>query len=61
MQKRTAQTAMSSTSDRPVDSDEDYGDFERRNRRIRMVAWVTIVALIVGGGGASLATLLLGS
>jgi hypothetical protein len=39
---------------------EDYGDFERRNHRIRLVAWVTIVALIVGGGGASLATLFFG-
>lgn len=42
-----------------VDSGDDYSDFERRNHRIRMVAWTTIVALIVGGGGASLATLLL--
>lgn len=43
-------------------TDEDYGDLgERRNRRIRLVAWVTIVALIIAGGGASLATLLFGS
>lgn len=42
-------------------ADEDYGDLgERRNRRIRLVAWVTIVALIVGGGGATLVTLLFG-
>lgn len=42
-------------------SDEDYGDLgERRNRRIRLVAWVTIIALIVGGGGATMLTLLLG-
>jgi len=42
-------------------TDEDYGDLgERRNRRIRLVAWVTIVALIVGGGGATALTLLLG-
>jgi len=41
--------------------DEDYGDLgERRTRRIRMVAWVTIIALIVGGGGATLFTLLAG-
>lgn len=45
-----------------VDADEEYGDFaERRNHRIRLTAWITIVALIVGGGGASLATLLFGS
>jgi hypothetical protein len=43
-----------------ADSDDDYGDFERRGHRIRMVAWITIVALIVGGGGASLATLFFG-
>ncbi|MGB3375830.1 MAG: hypothetical protein WBA87_11940 [Microbacterium sp.] len=42
------------------DSDDDYGDFERRNHRIRLVAWVTIVALIVAGGGASLFTLVAG-
>lgn len=44
-----------------VDSEDDYSDFERRNHRIRLTAWITIVALIVGGGGASLATLFLGS
>ncbi|MFC5434713.1 hypothetical protein [Microbacterium suwonense] len=43
-----------------VGTDEDYGDLgERRNRRIRLVAWVTIVALIVAGGGATAFTLLL--
>lgn len=42
-------------------TDEDYGDLgERRNRRIRLVAWVTIIALIVGGGGATAVTLLFG-
>src|SRR5690606_11447889 len=41
--------------------EEDYGDLgERRQRRIRVVAWVTIVALIVTGGGATALTLLLG-
>lgn len=40
-------------------SDEDYSDFERRNRRLRTIAWVTIIALIVGGGGATVLTLLL--
>lgn len=40
-------------------TDDDYGDLgERRNRRLRMIAWITIVALIVGGGGATLFTLL---
>ncbi len=41
--------------------DEDYGDLgERRNRRIRVVAWVTIVALILVGGGATVLTLIFG-
>jgi hypothetical protein len=41
--------------------DDDYGDLgERRNRRIRVVAWTVIVALILGGGGATVLTLLFG-
>ncbi|MBO0981206.1 hypothetical protein [Microbacterium sp. SD291] len=40
---------------------EDYGDLDaRRNRRIRVVAWTVIIALILGGGGATVLTLLLG-
>ncbi len=40
---------------------EDYGDLgERRNRRIRIVAWITIAALIIGGGGVTALTLLFG-
>ncbi|MBD8011685.1 hypothetical protein H9633_05170 [Microbacterium sp. Re1] len=40
---------------------EDYGDLgERRSHRIRVVAWVTIVALIVGGGGVTVLSLLFG-
>ncbi|WP_261166664.1 hypothetical protein [Microbacterium sp. Marseille-Q6965] len=33
---------------------------ERRNRRIRTVAWVVIVTLLVTGGGASAFALLFG-
>ncbi|WP_309067949.1 hypothetical protein [Microbacterium sp.] len=33
---------------------------ERRNRRIRVVAWVVIGALLVTGGGATVFALLLG-
>ncbi|GAA5144619.1 hypothetical protein GCM10025768_00610 [Microbacterium pseudoresistens] len=45
-------------SDEPT---EDYGDLgERRNHRIRVIAWVTIVALILVGGGSTAITLLLG-
>ena len=40
---------------------EDYGDLgEKRNRRIRIIAWTVIVALILGGGGATVLPLLLG-
>lgn len=51
--------------DRPVsgrpEPSEDYGDLgERRNRRIRIVAWATIIALILTGGGATVLTLLFG-
>lgn len=42
-------------------SDDDYGDLNAtRNRRIRIVAWTTIIALILGGGGATVLSLLLG-
>ena len=42
-------------------NEEDYGDLgERRNRRIRIVAWTVIIALILGGGGATVITLILG-
>jgi len=34
-------------------SDEDYGRLTRRNRRIRVVAWSVVVALILGGGGST--------
>ncbi|MGW8482461.1 hypothetical protein ACWGJP_04940 [Microbacterium sp. NPDC055903] len=41
--------------------DDDYGDLgERRNRRVRIVAWVTIIALLIGGGGATVLSLLFG-
>ncbi|MEV7632888.1 hypothetical protein AB0N64_10805 [Microbacterium sp. NPDC089318] len=44
-----------------MQTDEDYGDLgERRSRRIRLVAWITIAALIVGGGGVTALTLLFG-
>ncbi len=40
---------------------DDYGDLgERRNRRIRVIAWVTIIALILVGGGSTVLSLILG-
>ncbi len=42
-----------------MSGEEDYGDLEeRRTRRVRVVSWVVIVALILGGGGATVITLL---
>lgn len=44
----------------PDDGDE-YEEFAGiRQRRIKVVAWVVIAALIVTGGGATLFSLLLG-
>jgi hypothetical protein len=40
------------------DEIELYG--EARQRRIRLVAWVTIIALVLVGGGASVLSLFLG-
>lgn len=40
------------------EADEAYS--QRRNRRIRTVAWVAIIALLVTGGGASAFALLFG-
>lgn len=43
------------------DDNEDYGDLgDKRNRRIRIVAWTVIIALILGGGGATVLSLLFG-
>lgn len=42
-------------------NEEDYGDLgEKRNRRVRVIAWTVIVALILAGGGATVLTLILG-
>ncbi|GAB6856102.1 hypothetical protein [Microbacterium xylanilyticum] len=42
-------------------ADEDLSIYsERRQRRIRITAWVVIVALILVGGGSTVLTVLLG-
>jgi len=43
-------------------ADEDeYSDFnDARQRRVKVIAWVTIVALILVGGGATVFALLFG-
>ena len=40
--------------------EEDYGRLGRRNRHMRVVAWVTIVSLVLLGGGSTVLTLLFG-
>lgn len=41
--------------------DDEYGAYsETRQRRIKVVAWVVIVALILVGGGATVIALLFG-
>ncbi|WP_164861558.1 hypothetical protein [Microbacterium sp. CPCC 204701] len=41
--------------------DEEYGGFnDTRQRRVKVIAWVTIVALILVGGGATVFALLFG-
>ena len=41
--------------------EEDYGRLgERRTRRMRVIAWVTIVSLILIGGGSTVLSLLFG-
>jgi len=43
------------------DETEDLSIYsERRQRRIRITAWVVIVALILVGGGSTVLTVLLG-
>lgn len=45
----------------PHGVEEDYGRLgERRTRRMRIVAWVTIVSLILIGGGSTVLSLLFG-
>lgn len=43
-----------------ADDDEYTGFNDARQRRVRVVAWVVIVALILVGGGATVMALLFG-
>ncbi|MGM7667590.1 hypothetical protein [Microbacterium sp. A93] len=48
-------------SDLEQRTDDDYGRLgEPRHRRMRIIAWVTIVSLILIGGGSTVLTLLFG-
>lgn len=42
-------------------SDDEYGTYgEARQKRMKVIAWVTIVALVLVGGGATVIALLFG-
>lgn len=42
-------------------AEDEYGDYnEARQRRVKIIAWVVIVALILVGGGATVLALLFG-
>lgn len=42
-------------------NDPEYAGFaEKRQRRMRLTAWIVIIALIIGGGGATVLALLFG-
>jgi len=42
-------------------SDDEYEDFnETRQKRVKVVAWVVIISLILVGGGATVLALLFG-
>lgn len=43
-----------------TDQDEYAGFADRRARRTRIIAWVTIAALILVGGGATVLSLVFG-
>lgn len=46
---------------KPAAGEEDYGRLgARRTRRMRIIAWVTIGALILIGGGSTVLSLLFG-
>jgi hypothetical protein len=41
--------------------DDEYGDYnETRQRRVKIVAWVVIVSMILVGGGATVLALIFG-
>ena len=43
-----------------MSNNDDLETFnEKRQRRVRMTAWIVIIALILGGGGATVLALLL--
>lgn len=51
---------MSSPPELDAAADEDYGRLHRRNRRIRAVAWVVVISLIIAGGGSTVLLALFG-
>lgn len=44
-----------------MSEDREYEDFaEKRQKRMRVTAWIVIIALILGGGGATVLALIFG-
>ncbi|WP_314503107.1 hypothetical protein [uncultured Microbacterium sp.] len=42
-------------------AEDEYGDYnDQRQRRVKIVAWVVIVSLILVGGGATVLALIFG-
>ena len=42
-------------------NEDEYGDYhESRQKRVKVIAWVVIISLIIVGGGATIIALLLG-
>lgn len=59
--ERRSDNAPSTETGGASGGDEDYGRLgERRTRRMRIIAWVTIVSLILLGGGSTVLSLLFG-
>lgn len=44
-----------------MSDDPEYADFAaKRQKRMRVTAWIVIIALILGGGGATVLSVLFG-
>ncbi|GAA1977645.1 hypothetical protein [Microbacterium pumilum] len=42
-------------------NEDEYGDYhEARQKRVKVIAWVVIISLIIVGGGATVFALLFG-
>lgn len=61
LERRTPGAVSNRPAEGSGSGEEDYGRLgERRTRRMRVTAWVTIIALILIGGGSTVLSLLFG-